>query len=136
MRPAIIDTVATIVFFTVVAGLTELFIARLEPGQVLTTRMLMVPIMLLTGRPYGLWRDWAFRIIRPTTAWSRALIDVVAFVSFQIPVYAATLAIAGANAAQIATALSAAIVFMVALSRPFGLFLDMVRGWAGVAPKP
>jgi hypothetical protein len=65
MRLAIVDTLATIIFFTVVASLTELFIAGLEVREVLITRALMIPIMVLTGRPYGAWRDWVFEKSRP-----------------------------------------------------------------------
>ena len=51
MRLAIIDTLSTIVFFTVLAGLTELYVAGMDPSEVLKTRIIMVPMMILTGRP-------------------------------------------------------------------------------------
>ena len=62
--------------------------------------------------------------------------DVLAFLSFQVPVYAATLVLAGAGPAEIAAALGIAVVLMVPLSRPFGLFLEAVRRVASPAVPP
>lgn len=59
----------------------------------------------------------------------------MAFVSFQAPLYAAILALAGADAGQMVAALASAILFMVILSRPYGLFLDWVRRRAGTHPQ-
>ena len=127
MRLFIIDTLATIVFFTVVATFSELIVAGMEPSQVLTTRLLMVPIMVLTGRPYTGWRDWLVKHVRPDHRWSAALVDIAAFLSFQAPVYAATLLIAGANSAEIGAAIGSAMIFMIVLARPFGVFVDWAR---------
>ncbi len=56
--------------------------------------------------------------------------DVFAFVAFQVPVYSATLVIAGATFLEIQAAVGAAIGFMIVLSRPFGFFLEVLRKWA------
>jgi len=127
MRTTIVDTLASIVFFTTVAALTELFVAGMEPREVLTTRLIMVPLMLVTGRPFGIYRDWVFANTAPTSGWSRALVDVFAFLTFQLPVYAATLFVAGASLAQIATLLPATALLMALLSRPYGVYLETVR---------
>ncbi len=127
MRRTVVDTVSTIVFFTTVASFTELFIAGMDLREVVTTRLIMVPLMVLTGRPYGIWRDWVFLRIRPTVGWSKAVTDAAAFVVFQLPIYAATLVIAGADTAEIVILLSAVVPQMLILSRPFGLFLEFMR---------
>ncbi|MBX2856359.1 MAG: L-alanine exporter AlaE [Rhodobacteraceae bacterium] len=134
MKRFLVDTIATIVFFTVIASLIELAIAGMEPMQVLLTRAVMIPIMALTGRPYGLWRDWIFRRLRPQGRRSTITTELIAFLSFQAPIYIATLALAGASFDEIATATGAAILAMLLISRPFGLFLDAVRRRAGVIP--
>ncbi len=134
MRAFLVDTLATVAFFTLIAGLSELLIAGMSPAQVLATRALTVPVMVLTGRPYGRWRDALFVRARPAGPVGRAALDVAAFVSFQVPVYAATLALAGATPAQMAAALGSATVLMLLLARPFGLFLDAARRLAGTAP--
>ena len=132
MRLTILDTLTTVVFFTVLAALTELFIAGMEPTEVLTTRLIMVPIMVLTGRPYGAWRDWCFAVSKPTVSWSKSLIDGLAFLAFQLPVYGVTLWIAGAEQDEILTLLATTAVIMLVISRPFGLVLDAARRFASV----
>ncbi|SNY90366.1 L-alanine exporter [Cohaesibacter sp. ES.047] len=133
MKTTITDTLATILFFTVLAGFVELYIAQLSLEQMLITRLIMVPVMVATGRPYGLYRDWCFRKVLPGSEPMRMLIDGLAFISFQVPVYAATLFIAGASIEEALTAIGSAILLMLLVSRPFGLFLELVRRLAGVS---
>ena len=132
MRLIFVDTLSTILFFTILATLTELYVAGMEPPDVLKTRLIMVPMMFLTGRPYGIWRDWFFAGTKPTVLWSKSLIDGLAFVTFQLPIYGLTLWIVGANFDQIGTALGSAVVLMLIVSRPFGLFLQSMRKLADV----
>jgi hypothetical protein len=136
-REATVDALALVAFFTVVAGATELLIAGLSPRQVLISRAATVPVLLLTGRPYGLWRD---AILTRTGARGRGraallAVDTAAFLSFQVPIYAAILVVAGATPDQMIRALAAATVGMLILGGPYGLFLDWVRRRAGVAPR-
>ena len=133
MKSYFIDTAATITFFTVVAALSELLIAGMGPTQVLIARLIMIPVMMVTARPYGLWRDWFFSKTRPQLRLKKLVGDIIAFITFQVPVYVATLALAGANASEIAAAVSASIVFMILLSRPFGIYLQAVRNWASTS---
>ncbi len=130
------DSLAALVFFTAVATLSERLAAGMDWGQVAVSRAVAAPVMLLTGRPYGMWRDAVFHRLGAARRGpaGRAAIDAAAFVAFQVPVYAAILALAGASPAQALAALSSAAVLMLALSRPFGLFLDVARRLAGTAP--
>ena len=132
MRCFIIDTVATVIFFTIIAASTELFIADMELREVLITRLIMVPMMVLTGRPYGMWRDWFFKVTNPTTQWSRTIVDSLAFMIFQLPIYVLTLAIAGADVKEIISLIVSTSALMLIVSRPFGIYLERVRAWAGV----
>lgn len=132
MRKTIVDTLATVIFFTLVASLTELFVAGMETREVLKTRLTMIPLMLFTGRPYGIWRDWFFRMTKPTVSWSKTLIDGLAFLSFQLPVYAVVLFLVGADRSEIVLLLASTAVLMFVVSRPFGLFLDAARKVGGV----
>ena len=133
MKSYFIDTAATITFFTVIAALSELLIAGMNPTQVLIARLIMMPVMMVTARPYGLWRGWFFSKTRPQRWLTNVVGDIIAFITFQVPVYVATLALAGANASEIAAAVSASIVFMILLSRPFGIYLEAVRNWASTS---
>lgn len=134
MRLFLIDTLATVLFFTTVATFSELVIAGMEPVAVLTTRLLMIPIMIATGRPYTHWRDWLIARARPTRRWSAALTDIAAFLAFQVPVYGGTLLVAGASLGEATAAIGSAAVFMIVLARPFGLFVDRARRAFGVSP--
>jgi hypothetical protein len=131
----IADTLATIDFFTTITAMTELFVAGMEPQEVLMTRLVMVTMMLLTGRTYGLWRDWFFRTTRPTVSWSKTLIDGIAFLTFQLPIYAITLVIVGADTGEIFTLLGSTAILMLIVSRPCGLFLEILRRLAGVSSQ-
>lgn len=127
MRRTFVDTFATVVFFTTLAALTELFVAGMEPAEVLRTRLTMIPLMLLTGRPYGIWRDWVFRSTKPTLAWSKAIVDGVSFLSFQLPIYALVLVVIGADLDEILVLLASTAALMLVVSRPFGMFLELMR---------
>lgn len=135
MRGYLIDTIGAVVFFTTVAGFSELVIAGMHPGQVLVARLITIPVMMLTGRPYGIWRDFVFVTLTPQRRFARFACDIAAFLTFQVPVYMATLALAGATFPEIIAAVGAAIIFMIVLSRPYGLFLDALRKWAGTTGR-
>jgi len=133
MRLTLVDTLSTILFFTILTALTELYVAGMEPTDVLKTRLIMVPLMILTGRPYGVWRDWFFAGTKPTVSWSKSLIDGLAFLTFQLPIYGLTLWITGADFDEISTLLGSTAVLMLIVSRPFGLFLQAMRKLADIS---
>ena len=136
MRALIVDTLVAVVFFTTFATLTERLVVGLTWEQIATTRLGTIPVMLLTGRPYGLWRDAIFRRLRPDRRVAVAAVDTLAFVSFQAPVYAVILAFAGATPGQMAAALASAVAAMLVLGRPYGLVLAAARRLAGTSPAP
>ena len=133
MRLTLVDTLSTILFFTILAALTELYVAGMEPTDVLKTRLIMVPLMILTGRPYGVWRDWFFAGTKPTVSWSKSLIDGLAFLTFQLPIYGLTLWVTGADFDEISTLLGSTAVLMLIVIRTFGLFLQAMRKLADIS---
>nr|WP_321442622.1 L-alanine exporter AlaE [uncultured Cohaesibacter sp.] len=133
MKSLLVDTSVTILFFTAVASFSELVIAGMALETVLLTRLIMMPVMILTGRPYGVYRDWWMMRVPNGSTSVKTMVDIVAFLSFQVPVYVATLLFAGARWSEIVTAVSSALILMVLVSRPFGLVLDFARRKAGVA---
>lgn len=132
MRSFWVDTLATIVFFTVLAATTELLIAGMEYKEILITRLIMIPMMVVTGRPYGIWRDALFNRVKPDRLWKALATDGAAFISFQLPVYAITLMIAGADKNEILTLVVTTAGLMLLISRPFGIYLDYIRAWTHV----
>jgi hypothetical protein len=105
----------------------------MEPAEVMQTRVAMITIMFTTGRPYGVWRDVFFATTQPTVTWSKSLVDGVAFLTFQLPVYGLLLWIIGADATEIYTLIASTALLMLIISRPFGLFLQAMRRLADVS---
>ena len=127
------DTVALILFFTTTGILNERFIAGMTWDQVFDARLLGAALMVPVARPYGLWRDWLMKRASPRRA-SRLLWDSFALVSFQVPIYAAIIAYSGARGEGLVRGVFGAAVLMLALGRPYGAFLNMVRKLFGLPP--
>lgn len=129
MRRYWADTTALIIVSTLGAGFVELVIAGLAPGQVLSARLLAIPVCLLTARPYGMYRDIVFiRGGGPTGGRARRLVlDTLAFMSFQIPLYVAILLYAGATPGEILRAVLGALAVMAVSGRPAGIVLEACR---------
>ena len=94
--------------------------------QVLHARLLGAARMIPVGRPYGIWRDWIMRHARPGRV-SRLLWDSFALVSFQVPIYAAIIAVSGASGSGLLIGVLGATAIMLACGRPYGAFLSWVR---------
>lgn len=127
------DIAAMILFSTALCMCIEIFIAKLTFFQSATARIAAIPVNLITGRPYGLFRDRLFLAlgIERKNPWKMILGDTLAFVIFQVPLYVIVLLCAGATWKQIAVS----SVFMSAIfslaGRPYGIFLDFCRRVAG-----
>ncbi|MDO9514992.1 MAG: L-alanine exporter AlaE [Syntrophales bacterium] len=127
------DITAMIIFSTVLCMLIEIFIAGLTVFQSLQARAAAVPVNLVTGRPYGWFRDRLFVILRIDRSNRLMMIfgDTLAFVVFQVPLYVVVLLFAGATWSQITvSSLFMSLAFMVT-GRPYGIFLDLCRNMAG-----
>jgi len=59
------------------------------------------------------------------------LADTIAFVVFQIPLYATILAWAGADLSQIVRACASFMLVLGVMGRPYGVFLEFVRQLLG-----
>lgn len=132
-RAFIADTLALIIFFTTTGIINERFIAGMTWEQVLHARLLGAALMVPVGRPYGIWRDWLVRRASPNSL-SRLLWDSLALVSFQVPIYAAIIAIGGASGRGLLLGVIGATFMMLALGRPYGAFLNRVRALFGLPP--
>ena len=123
------DTFAMIAFSTVVGMVIEILISGMTLGQSVQTRLTAIPVNLLTARPYGMFRDWVFRLMRAHEGGKvrKGIADTMAFVLFQAPLYVAILTISGANVRQIATACGTITILSAFMGRPYGIFLDFSR---------
>lgn len=125
-RSFMADTLALLMFFTVTGIINERFVAGMSWQQVLDARLIGAALMVFCGRPYGLWRDWIMRFAGPRRL-SQLAWDSFALLSFQVPVYAALLAMAGADGEAVLRGSLGVSVIMLALGRPYGAFLNAVR---------
>lgn len=129
----IADTTALILFFTATGVINERFIAGMSWDQVLHARILGAALMVPVGRPYGVWRDYVMRHAASANRLSQVLWDSVALVSFQVPIYAAIIAVSGASGRGLWLGIAGATVIMLVLGRPYGAFLNGVRRLFGLA---
>jgi L-alanine exporter len=131
-RAFIADTTALILFFTTTGVFNERFLAGMSWDQVLHARMLGAALMVPVGRPYGVWRDYVMGRAQSTRWLSQLLWDSVALVSFQVPIYAAIIAVCGASGRGLWFGVLGATVMMLVLGRPYGAFLNGVRRLFGL----
>jgi hypothetical protein len=123
------DTVAMVLFCTVTGAAVEVGISGLSWEQSLQARLAAVPLNLLSARPYGWYRDWVLAALGALEggALRKALLDVAAFVTFQVPVYATVLVFTGATCGQIVTSCATLACLSAFLGRPYGAFLEWCR---------
>lgn len=126
------DTTALVIFFTITGVLNERFIVGMEWDQVAISRAIGAPLMVLTARPYGLWRDFVMTRAAPTGGMARLAWDTAALLSFQVPIYVAIIALGGATGAELLWGGLGAAAIMICLGRPYGMFLDYVRALFGL----
>jgi len=129
LRHAAADTFAMVVYCSVVNMLIEVFLSGMSFEQSLSSRLVAIPVNILIAWPYGFYRDWVMRHARRISPakWMKNLADVVAYVTFQSPVYVVILLSVGADWHQIAAAVSSNIVVSMLMGAVYGYFLDYCR---------
>jgi hypothetical protein len=129
MRRYLADTFAMIMFSTFVGAFVELVVVGLTLEQSAGIRLAAFPVMLLSGRPYGIYRDWLFKLLgNPDIGlFKAAAIDTLANITFQVPVYSCLLVLNGATINQVFSAVSSIILIIILSGRPYGLFLIWCR---------
>lgn len=134
VRRYLADTFAMVVFSVAVGAFVELVITGLTLEQTIRVRAAAIPISLLIGRPYGIYRDWVFRRWggADRSRLQKTLLDTLANLTFQIPLYALILAWNGAALLQILTAAGSVLVIAGLSGRPYGVFLGRCRRLFGV----
>lgn len=133
-RTAIIiaDTLAMILFSLALGMFVEVVISGLTVLQSLTARAASIPVNLITGRPYGWFRDRLFGLLGldKTRFFQAALGDTLAFALFQMPCYVVVLLLAGASWPQIGSSVASFTILVAVSGRVYGVFLDFCRGLA------
>lgn len=129
MRKFFADTLAMIAFSSIGAMAIEFFIAGMTLNQSMQVRYSTVPILLITARPYGIFRDWFCKkvITSEGGVMRRCAADAVSFMIFKGPIYILALIISGATLVQIAATCTSGVLLLAIAGRPFGLLLDSAR---------
>lgn len=130
-RSFIADTLALLVFFTTTGVINERLIAGMTWEQVFHARLLGAVLMVPVARPYGIWRDWLMQRASETKL-SRLFWDSAALMTFQVPIYAAIIAVSGAEGGGLLSGILGATVMMLVLGPPYGIFLNWVRSLFGL----
>ena len=91
--------------------------------------------MLITGRPYGIYRDWLFRRIygHRNGGIRSILIDSFANATFQVPLCLGLLAWAGAAPYQMLVAAVSILIIAGVSGWPYGMFLNHCRRLVGAS---
>jgi len=139
MRKFVADTLAMIIFSTVVGMIIEIGIAGLTIKQSFNARMIAILVNLLTGRLQGIFYDWIFKKlkVRKEKILQKYIGEVIAFGFFQIPfVNASILFLVGANFSQISRSGMTLIIISIFISKPYGFLLNFCRKLFKTSKKP
>ena len=122
LRHAVADTFAMVVYCSVVNMLIEIFLSGMSFEQSLSSRLVAIPGDSMIAWPYCRYRDAGMRLARRISpaGWVKNLADVLAYVTFQSPVYVVILLTVGADWHQIAAAVSSNIVVSMLMGAVYG----------------
>ncbi|WED22779.1 L-alanine exporter AlaE [Vibrio sp. JC009] len=131
VRNVAADTFAMVVFCFVSGMAIEIFISGMSFEKSLASRLVSIPVNIAIAMPYGLYRDWVLRqgAKIADNFVVKNLADLVAFVTFQSPVYVGILLSVGASTDQIITAVATNAVLSCGMGVLYGYFLDYCRKW-------
>ncbi|MEI8596022.1 L-alanine exporter AlaE [Photobacterium sp. Hal280] len=129
VRNAAADTFAMVVFCFITGMMIEVFISGMTFQQSLASRTLSIPVNIAIAWPYGVFRDWMIRQGARLSPSGRMkfVSDMLAYVLFQSPVYAAILWFVGAEPEQIMTAVATNALVSGVLGGVYGQFLEVCR---------
>ncbi|HIF6759011.1 TPA: L-alanine exporter AlaE [Serratia marcescens] len=129
-RSAAADTFALVVYCFIAGMAIEVLISGMSFQQSLSSRLLSIPVNILIAWPYGRYRDLFIRTARRCPRGQfllRNLADLLAYVSFQSPVYAAILWSVGADGQQMLAAVTSNALVSMAMGVVYGYFLEYCR---------
>ncbi|HEY0208384.1 L-alanine exporter AlaE [Acerihabitans sp.] len=130
LRMAAADTFALVVYCFIAGMIIEVLLSGMTLEQSLYSRLISVPVNIVIAWPFGQYRDAVLRLARrhgPNRFWVRNLADLLAYVSFQSPVYVLILLAVGADYEQILTAVTTNAVGSMILGVAYGYFLEYCR---------
>lgn len=133
-----VDVFAMNSFSYIVALVIEMGIAQMSWAEHLQIRLVALLLNSVVARPFTLWRDYInryFCISAQSTFIKRYLVDTLAFLSFQMPLYVGNMVLGGANSEEIMVAAITVSFIAGLLGRPYGVYLDWLCDKAGLRNK-
>ena len=129
IRRLFADTFAMVIFSTVVGMIIEVFVSGITLNQSVQARLTAIPVNLIIARPYGIFRDWIIKITHANEGGQikKAIVDIISFVIFQVPIYSTILLTTGASVHKIVIAAGMLTIVSAFVGRPYGIFLDFSR---------
>lgn len=121
--------------FSLSYALNERFIAGMDWGETAKARLAAAIGNTITGRPYGIYRDFVMRKfgVREDSHWAKKYFaDVFIFATGQTPLYIAYLAAAGADQEQMARGATFLTLVAPLTGRPQGATYDYLRNQFGL----
>lgn len=125
-------------FSLIITAPNELLIAGMDVDEFVKTRLASMVINTITGRPYGVWRDWfldRLKIKKESHIFIKYIGDTLAFMGFQLPLYWLSMTIAGAELDEMIKASIPLTVISGLTGRPYGFCLDKFRFHCGLPSK-
>ena len=123
------DTIALITFTVVTGMFIEIAIVGMTLKQSLLSRLMCQPLNITLGRAYGIYRDFVITRVcgAQRTSVKEIAGDILAYLSFQLPLYIGILLFLGMGVKEIITASISQTVALVILGAPYGQWLGFVR---------
>jgi len=124
------------VFSIVISTPNELLVAGMDFGEFIGTRLAAVVFNTLTGRMYGVWRDWLLRklgIDQESRFYKKYAADTIAFISFQLPGYWMCCLLGGAEFNEAVRASVILTIIAGLTGGPYGVWLEKVRVECGLS---
>ena len=123
------DTLALISFTMLTGMFIEIALVGMTVQQSLQSRLLCQPINILTGRLYGIYRDKLICQAEQRVGGKVANMigDIVAYISFQLPLYIVILFTVGVDINNIINAALTQSIALLVLGTPYGYWLTKVR---------
>ncbi|MDE1476380.1 L-alanine exporter AlaE [Xenorhabdus bovienii] len=124
------DIFALNTFCYIISLPIELGFAQMSFSTHLHTRFIGLFIITTTARPFGIWRDWIFKkfkISNEDKGIKPYLVDTLAYLSFEMPLYITNLTISGASLEQMIKSILFFAFIAGMVGRPYGIYRNFIR---------
>ena len=143
-KNAAVDTGANITFFLAVGSVLD-YCAGLNFSGIVASRAYATIVNTVTGTPYGMWRDFVYRVTRTTEKSGKArkyFADLFSLNTFATPMYVSSLAFGSflseghVNWEKVKHGAEYGILISPFVGPAFGHYMDFARKMFGIKSAP